>query len=138
MKFPKTVEDVISEIFISSDKYEKYGDLRSRQLIRVLNNVADDILVKAGIQVFEETNRMKFHFLDQEIVGRMLEKRKPFTSIRPEKLLEKCLAGWNKSIEQFPIWLVEVYGVENIQAAIAAIGNKELLKIEREKLATVR
>ena len=138
MKFPKMVEDVISEIFISSDKYEKYGDLRSRQLIRVLNNVADDILVEAVVQVFEETNRMESHFSDQEIVGRILEERKPFTSIDPEKILERCLAGWNKSVKQFPNWLIEVYGVEKIHATLATVGNKELSKIEREKLTTVR
>ncbi|UOQ64503.1 hypothetical protein [Hymenobacter volaticus] len=138
MKFPKTAEDVVSEIYISSDKYKQYGDLRSRQLIRMLGGVADDILVEAVIQVFEGTNRVESHFLDQEIVGRILEERKPFTTISPEKLLERCLTGWNKSVEQFPFWLVEVYGIEKTQAALAIIENKELLKIEREKLATIR
>ncbi|MDF7811849.1 hypothetical protein [Hymenobacter sp. YC55] len=138
MKFPETPEDIVSAIHIASDKYKIYGDLRSRQLIRMVNAVADDILVEAVIQVFEETNRVELHFLDQEVVGRILEERKPFTSIHPEKLIKKCLAGWNKSVEQFPFWLIEVYGKEKTQAALATIETNELLKIEREKLATLR
>lgn len=138
MKFPKTPEDIVNEIYISSDKCKKYGYLRVRQLIRVLSEVADDILVEAVVQVFAGSKRVESSFLDQEIAGRVLEERKPFTDIQLDKLIERCLAGWNKSVEQFPFWLVEVYGIGNIRAALLILENKSLSKTEREKLATMR
>ena len=138
MKFPKTSEDVVNEIYISSDKCEKYDDLRVSQLRRILSEVADDIPVEAVVQVFAGLKRVETSFLDQEIAGRTLEERKPFTSIQPDKLTERCLAGWNKSVEQFPFWLIEIYGIEDIRAALIIVENKSLLKIEREKLATMR
>jgi hypothetical protein len=104
----------------------------------MLSGVADDILVEAIIQVFERSKRLESSFLDQEIAGRILEERKPLTSIQPDKLIEKCLTGWNKSVEQFPFWLVEVYGIENIRAALISIENKTILEVEREKLVAMR
>ena len=74
MKFPKTSEDVVNEIYISSDKCENYDDLRVRQLIRIISEVADDILVEAVVQVFAGLERVDSSFLDQEIAGRILRK----------------------------------------------------------------
>lgn len=99
MKFSKTAEDIVTEIYISSDKSKSYGDLRIRQLIHIASKVADDIPVEAVNQVFKSSERMEASFLDQEIAGRILEERKPFTTIHPEKLIKRCLNGWNKNIE---------------------------------------
>lgn len=138
MKFSETPEDVVNEIYIASDKYEEYGDLRIRQLIHVLGKVADNIIVEALIQVFERNERLESIFLDQEIAGQILEARKPFTNTLPDKLIIRCLAGWNKSIEQFPFWLAENFGVKNILTALSAIENKGLSEIEKRNLAAMR
>ncbi|UOG72986.1 hypothetical protein MTX78_12695 [Hymenobacter tibetensis] len=107
MKLPKTPEDIVTEIYSASDSY---GDLKTRQLIYVLSEVADDIVVEGVMQVFERAQRVEASFVDQEVAGRILAERKPLTNVHPESLIERCLIGWNKSAEQFPFWLVEVFG----------------------------
>jgi len=53
MKFPTTAEDIENEILISSSKVNELGDLRIRQLIKILPKVHPEIVLEGVIRVFE-------------------------------------------------------------------------------------
>ena len=76
MKLPETSEDVQTEILISSDKARELGDLRIRQLIKILPKVDSEVIIEGVIKVFETEGRPD-KYQDQEFAGRVLRTIKP-------------------------------------------------------------
>lgn len=82
MKIPKTSEDIKNEIFKSVDKIEEIGDLRIRQLIKILDKVDDNIIIDGIIEVFENENRVEKLYTDQKNAGILLKKLNPKTELK--------------------------------------------------------
>ena len=64
MNVPKTSDELKNEIYISVDKSKDIGDLRIRQLIKILPNVSDEIILEGIISVFESERREKIYYCD--------------------------------------------------------------------------
>jgi hypothetical protein len=134
MKLPQTSEEVKTEILISSDKADNVGDLRVRQLIKVLNKVDHEIIVEGVIKVFE-INRPGSLYRDQEFAGRILATINPKSRKDLKEILKRTLLTLDKSIEQLPFWFRDNYGLENVRETF---DNTDWTKEEKEKLETMK
>ena len=132
MNFPKTGEELKTEILISSDKN---GDLRLRQLLEILLKVDHDIIVEGVIMVFENNSRPDTKFRDQEFAGKILEGINPKSEKDLEILLRRALKNWDKSVEQLPFWFRDNYGIEKTKACFNRI---DLPSSEIDKLETMK
>jgi hypothetical protein len=135
MKFPETADDVEREILISSDKYKDLSDLRIRQLIHILPKVDSEVVVEGVIRVFEKGGGANTYSQDQEFVGKVLESINPETQRHPTEVLQRVLKNWDKSVEQFPFWLRDNYGIDKLKEAFAEL---ELCEVEQDKLETIK
>lgn len=131
MKFPTTGEEVKNEILISADKP---GNLRIRQLINILPKVDPEIIIEGIIQVIELEGR-RSQFDDQETAGIILEALNPRSRRDLKEILKRTLKLWNKSVEQFPFWLRDNYGLETLSQTF---NQMELDEVEADKLKTMK
>ena len=135
MKFPKTADDIESEILISSDKSKELGDLRIRQLIKILPRVNSEIIVEGVIRIFENGNSVESNLQDQEFAGKVLEDINPESKKDLNEILQRVLKNWDKSVEQFPFWLRDNYGVNKLKETFSEL---ELSDYEEDKLKTIK
>mgnify|MGYP003537221447 CR=1 FL=1 len=135
MKFPETAEDVKREILISSDKHKELGDLRIRQLIKILPKVNCEIIVEGVIKIFEQTNNLDTYSQDQEFAGKILEEINPKSEKDLKHTLLRVLRNWDKSVEQLPFWLRDNYGLEKLKETFAEL---RLTEQESDKLKTIK
>ncbi len=135
MKFPETADDIESEILISSDKSKELGDLRIRQLIKILPKVNSEIIVEGVIRIFEIRKSVESNSQDQEFAGKVLEKINPESKKDLKEILQRVLKNWDKSVEQFPFWLRDNYGVNKLKETFADL---ELSDYEADKLKTIK
>src|SRR5690242_3029140 len=101
MKLPESSEDVKTEILISSDKANDLGDLRIRQLIKILPKVDPEVIIEGVVKVFETEGRPD-KYQDQEFAGRILRTINPKSRRDLKDLLKRTLDNWDKSIEELP------------------------------------
>src|SRR4051812_23140502 len=135
MKFPQTSDEIKSEILICSDKFTEVGDLRIRQLIKILRKVDPEIVVEAVLMVFENVTRPDKSFQDQEFAGKILQQLNPTSKKDLKEVLTRTLKNWNKSVEQFPFWMKINYGIEILHDTIDKL---DLSEIEKDKLAAIK
>jgi hypothetical protein len=135
MKFPQTAEDVEQEILVSSYKYKELGDLRIRQLMRILPKVNPEIVIEGVIRVLEKGGGTDTNSQNQEFAGMVSEGINPKSQKDPAKVLQRVLQNWDKSVEQFPFWLRDNYGIDKLKEAFAEL---ELNEIEKDKLNTIK
>ncbi len=138
MKIPKTSEDVKNEILESVDKLDKIGDLRIRQLIKVLTKVHDQMIIQGVIEVFENEKRIEKIYEDQKNAGIILKELNPKTEINVELILNRILKNWNKSVEEIPFWLRDNYGIDNLKKAFSAMESENLTELELDKINTMK
>lgn len=138
MKLPLTAEDLKNEIFESVDKMDKIGDLRIRQLIRILSKVNDQIIIEGIIEVFENENRIESLFNDQKSAGIILRKLNPKTQQSAQLIISRTLKNWNKSVEEFPFWLKDNYGIETLKKVFSEMENNNLNELEADKIKTMK
>ncbi|WKL47946.1 hypothetical protein Q1W71_23735 [Flavobacterium pectinovorum] len=138
MKFPKTSEDLKNEILESVDKIEEIGDLRIRQLIKILAKVNDEIIIEGVIEVVENEKRTEKIYLDQKNAGRILKELNPKTDSNAELVLNRILKNWNKSVEEIPFWLRDNYGIETLKNVFSILSDKNLTELELDKLKTMK
>lgn len=138
MNIPKTSEDLKIEIFKSVDKLDKIGDLRIRQLTKMLSKVNDQIIIDGIIEVFENEERVGKVYEDQKNAGIILKKINPKTKVSIESILNRTLKKWNRSVEELPFWLKENYGIETLKKALSEMENSNLSEMESDKIKTMR
>jgi hypothetical protein len=138
MKFPKTSEDLKNEILESVDKIEGIGDLRIRQLIKILAKVNYEIIIEGVIEVIENEKRTEKIYLDQKNAGRILKELNPKTDSNAELILNRILKNWNKSVEEIPFWLRDNYGIETLKNIFSILSDKNLTELELDKLKTMK
>lgn len=134
MKFPQTPEDLKTEILISSDKAGDLGDLRLRQLIKILEDIDHEIIVEGVIQVFEMRNRSNA-FQDQEFAGKILQLINPKSKKELREFLSRTLNYWDKSVEQLPFWFRDNYGIDVVKNAFEKF---QCSDSENDKLKTMK
>jgi hypothetical protein len=66
MHKPKTPEDLENEIYSSVNKLSQIGDLRIRQLIKILSDTNDEIIIEGILKVFEDKNNKITIYEDQK------------------------------------------------------------------------
>lgn len=131
MKYPKTPEDVESEIYLCSDHH---ADQRLRQFLHILPTVQHDIIVEGVIRVFENSStRLKYR--DLECAGKILATIKPTTDKDLMEILQRTLTMWDKSIEELPFWLRDTYGLPKVQEVLNEI---EQQGVETDKIRTMK
>lgn len=135
MRLPQTARDVREEILQSSEKSKVLGDLRIRQLINILPKIDSEIVLEGVIQVFEVGNGSDRFSEDQEFAGKVLELINPKSERNPKEILLRVLKNWDKSVEQFPFWLKNNYGIDKLTETFKEL---ELTQIERGKLKTIK
>lgn len=138
MNLPKTADDLKNEIYLSSDKFDDIGDLRIRQLIKILPNVSDQIIIEGAIKIFETDERKNKLYQDQEFAGRILEIIKPKSTGEPRDLLKRILKNWDKSIEQLPFWFKENYGLDIIGSVLYDLEFSDISDFEKDKIKTMK
>lgn len=138
MNLPKTADELKNEIYMSSDKFEDIGDLRIKQLIKILPKVSDQIIVEGIIKIFESDQREGKWFVDQEFAGKVLFSIKPNSKNDSKELLKRTLKNWDKSIEQLPIWFAEIYGSNVIMSSLSDIENSGISDLEKDKINTMK
>ncbi|RKR09254.1 hypothetical protein C8C83_0873 [Flavobacterium sp. 90] len=138
MKIPKSSEDLIQEIFLCVDLTEKLGDLRIRQLMRLLPKVSDEIILKSVIKVFSNKDRNETLYLDQLYAGKILTNVNPKSQLDIKSILDEILENWNKSIRDMPLWLFNNYKKEDLNNALLSIINDPFESNEkRDKAETM-
>ncbi|WP_347050610.1 hypothetical protein [Flavobacterium olei] len=138
MNIPKTADDFQKEFYLSIDLIDKIGDLRIRQLIDRLDNVMDELIVEAIIKIFKNVNRPNTQYTDQKYAGIILSTLKPKTEIDLNIVLKSTIENWNKSVEEFPFWLKENYGLESLKNTLAEFDAQKLNDIQVEKIKTMK
>lgn len=138
MKIPKTSDELINEIYLSSDIFNDIGNLRIKQLIKILRNVPDEIIIEGIIKIFEGDQREIKWFIDQEFSGKVLENIKPKSKNDATGLLKRVLKNWDKSLEQLPNWFKENYGPDGIMRALQDIENSGISNLEKDKISTMK
>ena len=134
MKLPETSEDVQTEILISSDKARELGDLRIRQLIKILPKVDSEVIIEGVIKVFETEGRPD-KYQDQEFAGRVLRTIKPKSQKDLKDFLKRTLDNWDKSVEELPFWFRDNYGLDKVKDTFDEI---ELTENQKDKLKTMK
>lgn len=134
MKLPETSEDVKTEILISSDKVNELGDLRIRQLIKILPKVDSEIIIEGVIKVFETEDRPD-KYQDQEFAGRVLRTINPKSQKDLGDFLKRTLDNWDKSIEELPFWFRDNYGLDKVEETFDKV---ELTENQKDKLKTMK
>jgi hypothetical protein len=138
MNVPKTSNELKNEFYISVDKSKDIGDLRIRQLIKILSNVPDEIILEGIISVFESEQREKIWYYDQEFSGQVLKNIKPKSKVEPIDLLKRVLKNWDVSVEELPIWFKENYGIDLIIEALDRLNNSSISDFEKDKIKTMK
>lgn len=138
MNIPETSENFKNEFYTSIDLIEKIGDLRIRQLTEKLNKVSEEIIVIGIIDIFENTERPASQYTDQKFAGKILTKLKPKTDINLSYILKSTLGNWNKSVEEFPFWLKENYGIDLLKSKLTEFETQNLTEIELDKLNAMK
>lgn len=138
MKIPRTSEDVKNEIFESVDKLDKIGDLRIRQLTKILHKVNDQIIIEGIIEVFENEKRIEKLYVDQKNAGIILQKLNLRTEVNVELILNRILKNWNKSVEEIPFWLRDNYGIDTLTKAFSKLKSENLTELELDKINTMK
>jgi hypothetical protein len=138
MHKPKTPEDLEKEIYSSVDKLHQIGDLRIRQLIKILSDVNDEIIIEGIIKVFENKNRIDTIYSDQKNAGLILQTLNPKTAISPTVIITRILKNWNKSVSEIPFWLKNNYSIETLEKVFLEIESKNLAQLELDKLKTLK
>ncbi|WP_428231496.1 hypothetical protein [Flavobacterium sp.] len=138
MKIPKSSEDLIKEIFLCVDLNEELGDLRLRQLIRLLPKVSDEIIIKSVIKVFNNIDRNETLYLDQLFAGKILISINPKSVLDLKSILNEILENWNKSIRDMPLWLFNNYTKNDLNNELSLILNDSFESNERrDKVETM-
>jgi len=75
-------------------------------------------------------------YLAQEYAGQLLRRLKPPCPYPLDVLLQRVLPKWNRSIEQLPAYLVEIFGPAAVLQSLARLD--ETSAIDPEISATVR
>lgn len=135
MKFPETADDIEKEILLSSDKSKELGDLRIRQLIKILHKVDSEIIVEGIIRIFEKGKSVESYSQDQEFAGKVLECINPKSQKDLKEIFNRVLNNWDKSVEQFPFWLRDNYGISKLKEAFEEL---ELSVYEMDKIKTIK
>ena len=138
MNIPKTSYDFQNEFYSSIDLMDKIGDLRIRQLIDRLDKVTDEIIVRGIIKIFENTKRPNTKYIDQKYAGKILAKFKPKSDLDLFMVLKSTIGNWNKSVEEFPLWIKENYGLEFLKNNLTEFETQNLTEIESDKLKTIK
>lgn len=138
MKLPQTALELKNEILISSDKTEELGDLRIRQLIKILDKVHDDTIVEGVLEVFKTTDRPEKLYTDQKYAGRILAELKPKFKGELTDILTAVTGNWNKSVEEFPFWIRDNFGIKKVLQELDKFENSGITEIEIDKLNTIR
>ncbi|WP_028374960.1 hypothetical protein [Leeuwenhoekiella sp. MAR_2009_132] len=138
MNIPKTSDDFQNEFYSSIDLIDKIGDLRIRQFMDGLNKVSDEIIVDGIVKVFEYEKRTETEYTDQKYAGKILEKLKPKSDLDLLVILKSTIGNWNKSVEEFPFWIKENYGIESVKNKLTEFETQNLTEIESDKLKTIK
>ena len=138
MKIPKTPDDFQMEFYSSIDLIDKVGSQRIQQLIFRLDKVEEEVIIGGIIKIFQNTERPNTECLDQEYAGKILDKFKPKTDLDLLPILKSTIGNWNKSVEEFPFWIKENYGMEYVKIKIAEFEKQNLTEIEKDKLKTFK
>ncbi|CAL2101806.1 conserved protein of unknown function [Tenacibaculum sp. 190130A14a] len=138
MKVPKTSDDLKNEFYISIDLIEKIGDLSFRQLIEKLKNVSDQIIIEGVIKIFKNTDRQNSHYIDQKYAAKILTELNPKTQIDLISILKLTVKNWNKSVEEFPFWLRENYGIDVLKSKLIEFETQNLTALELDNLKTIQ
>lgn len=138
MNIPKTSDDFQNEFYSSIDLMDKIGDLRIRQFMNRLNKVSEEIIVNGIVKVFGYEKRPETEYIDQKYAGKILEKLKPKSDLDLIVILKSTIANWNKSVEEFPFWIKENYGIESVKNKLTEFDNQNLTEIESDKLKTIK
>jgi hypothetical protein len=135
MKLPQTPEDLKTEILTSSDNADELGDLRIRQLIKILAAVDSEIIVEGVIKVFEIENRPDKLYQDQQFAGTILRAINPKSQKDLKGFLKRTLDNWDKSVEELPFWFRDNYGLEKVKEAFNKV---DWTESQKEKLETMK
>ncbi|SEC25527.1 hypothetical protein SAMN04489761_2499 [Tenacibaculum sp. MAR_2009_124] len=138
MNIPKTLEEFQDEFYKSIDLIDQIGDLRIRQFIQRLNNVSNDIVVSSVLYVIGNNQRPLTEHIDQKYAGIILNEYCPKTELDVVTVLKSTLQNWNKSIEEFPFWIRENYGIEIVRNGLIEFEKSNLNEIEKDKLQTIK
>ena len=138
MNIPKTSDDFRNEFYSSIDLMDKIGDLRIRQFMDKLNKVSDEIIVDGIVKVFENKKRPETEYIDQKYAGKILDSLKPKSDIDLSLILKSTIGNWNKSVEEFPFWIKENYGIETVKNKLTEFQTQNLTEIESDKLKTIK
>ncbi|MDI9309127.1 MAG: hypothetical protein QM535_02830 [Limnohabitans sp.] len=138
MKIPTTPDDFQNEFYSSIELIDKIGSQRIQQLIYRLDKVEEEVIIGGIIKIFQNTERPNTECLDQEYAGKILDKFKPKTDLDLLPILKSTIGNWNKSVEEFPFWIKENYGMEYVKIKIAEFEKQNLTEIEKDKLTTLK
>ena len=138
MNIPKTSDDFQNEFYSSIDLMDKIGDLRFRQFTDKLNKVSDEIIIDGIVKVFENKKRPETEYIDQKYAGKILGALKPKSKIDLSLIIKSTIENWNKSVEEFPLWIKENYGIESVKNKLTEFETQNLTEIELDKLKTIK
>lgn len=138
MKIPKTSEDFQNEFYSSIDLMDKIGDLRILQFMERLNKVSDEIIVGGIVKIFENKERPNTEYVDQKYAGKILEKLNPRSDLDLLFVLKSTIRNWNKSVEEFPFWIEENYGIKSVKNKLTELETQNLTEIEIDRLKTIK
>lgn len=74
----------------------------------------------------------------QEFAGRLLAEVNPQVSLELEVVISSALEAWDVSVQEFPLFLRDQFGLEKVLNAISEIEKQNLSKAERNNLETFR
>lgn len=135
MKFPETPKDIKDEIQISVDKFDSIGDLRIRQLIKLLLKVPHDVIVEGIIQLIEDE---KNGFQEQDVACKILVEIEPKSTLDLSKVVGRIIETWDKSCEGIIFWLVKNYGFSQVKTYFDSLENDLKIEYEIDKLETMK
>ncbi|MFI8380506.1 hypothetical protein [Leeuwenhoekiella sp. NPDC079379] len=138
MNIPKTSDDFQNDFYSSIDLMDKIGELRIQQFMDRLNKVSDKIIVDGIVKVFKNEKRPETEYIDQKYAGKILEKLKPKSDLDLLVVLKSTIGNWNKSVEEFPFWIKENYGIESVKNKLTEFEIQNLTEIESDKLKTIK
>lgn len=74
----------------------------------------------------------------QEFAGQLLSELNPKVFVNLEKVIAGALHAWDVSVQEFPLYLRDLYGIDRVLTAISEIEHQNLSEIERKNLQTFK
>ncbi len=130
--------EIAALVIERASRFGGYNLQQFRQLCLRLGHVEQAEVAKGLLQVFTHGAAPPEGTAAQELAGRLLVALCPKADFNLRLVVHAALSRYELSVEQFPEYLLALFGEEQVLSVIAELEHEQLSQQERRALNTIR